>query len=252
MPRRPKALTMKTQSPKLPARIEGLDYFWSVSFEEVLRQLRTSVDGLPAGEAEIRLDRYGPNRLQSRPVHDRLSLLVAQFKSPITLILIAAALLSFALASRSDAAIILLIVVVSALLGFWQEHKAADSLRKLLATVTTSVKARRDGHEIDVPLEGIVPGDIVEVSAGSAIPGDCLLLEAKDLFVNEAALTGETYPSDKHTGVLSAETRLAERRNVVYLGTHVESGRARAVVVHTGRQTEFGKVSDRLRLRPPE
>jgi Mg2+-importing ATPase len=110
----------------------------------------------------------------------------------------------------------------------------------------------RDGRQVEVTLENVVPGDVVVVSAGSAIPGDCLLLESKDLFVDEATLTGETYPVEKGAEVLPAETSLGKRTNSLFLGTHVVSGTAKAVVVHTARQTEFGKVSDRLQLRPPE
>jgi Mg2+-importing ATPase len=102
------------------------------------------------------------------------------------------------------------------------------------------------------PRRRIVPGDIAVLNAGDVIPGDCLLLESKDLFVDEATLTGETYPVEKVTGVLPAETPLSQRTNSLFMGTHVISGHAEAVVIHTGAETEFGKVSERLKLRPPE
>ncbi len=148
--------------------------------------------------------------------------------------------------------IILVIVLISGLLGFWQEHSAANALKKLLAIVTTKATVLRDGQEVEIAVENVVPGDVISVSAGSAIPGDCLILESKDLFVDEATLTGETYPAEKQPAVLPAETSLGHRTNSLFLGTHVVSGAAKAVVVRTARQTEFGKVSDRLQLRPPE
>ncbi len=228
------------------------DCFWSTSAEEQLRRLNSSANGLTSNQATKQLDIYGSNRLRPGRKDSWLSLLLAQFKSPITLILIGAAVLSFFLRDPTDATIILVIVLVSGLLGFWQEHSAANALKKLLAIVTTKAGVLRDGREIEVPVENVVPGDVVVVSAGSAIPGDCLILESKDLFVDEATLTGETYPVEKQPGNLPAETNLGHRTNSLFLGTHVVSGTGKAVVVHTARLTEFGKVSDRLQLRPPE
>ncbi len=110
----------------------------------------------------------------------------------------------------------------------------------------------RNGDSKEVPIEEVVPGDIVFIEASDVIPGDCLLLESKDLFVDEAALTGGTFPVEKSIGLLPPETPLSQRTNSLFMGTHVVSGSARAVVVRTGKETEFGKVSERLKLRPPE
>ncbi len=228
------------------------DCYWSTPATEQFRQLNSSVEGLTSSEATRRLAVYGSNRLRPRRKEDWLALLLAQFKSPITLILIAAAALSFFLRDPTDAVIIVVIVLISGLLGFWQEHSAANALQKLLAIVTTKASVLRDGREVEVAFEDVAPGDVILVSAGSAIPGDCLILESKDLFVDEATLTGETYPVEKQPALLPVETSLGDRTNSLFLGTHVVSGTARAILVHTGRQTEFGKVSDRLQLRPPE
>ena len=105
---------------------------------------------------------------------------------------------------------------------------------------------------MEVFVEEVVPGDLVFLSAGGSIPGDCLVLESRDLFVDEATLTGETYPVTKEIGILPAETPLAKRSNVLFTGTHVVSGTATALVIKTGLETEFGQVSQRLELRPPE
>jgi Mg2+-importing ATPase len=138
------------------------------------------------------------------------------------------------------------------LLGFWQEKKAADAVEKLLAIVRINARVLRDGAWAEAPVEEIVPGDVVLLNAGNIIPGDCLIMDSKDLFVDEAALTGESFPAEKKPGVLAEETPLAQRTNTLFMGTHVISGDATAVVVRTGAQTEFGQVSERLSLRPAE
>jgi P-type Mg2+ transporter len=227
-------------------------HFWSYPASELLQQLQTNPSGLRGDEAQQRLFQYGANRLKPPKKSDSVSLLLAQFKSPIVLILIFAAILSFFLRDPTDAVIILTIVLVSGLLGFWQERGAADAVQKLLAIVRIKAMVVRDGNPKEIPIEEVVPGDIVILNAGDVIPGDCLLLELKDLFVNEAALTGETYPVEKTVGVLPTETPLSQRTNALLMGTHTVSGTANAVVIRTGKETEFGKVSERLNLRPPE
>ncbi len=229
-----------------------LPIFWDIPTAQVLEQLGSAPQGLSTAQAEIVLARYGPNSLRSTRRWSGLRLLLKQFASPITLILIGAAILSLVLGDRINASIILAIVVISSVLGFWQERGAADAVAKLLAVVQTKATVLRDGKEVQVALAEVVPGDVVLLAAGATIPGDCLLLESHDLFVDEAALTGETYPVEKSSGVQAADAALSGRANVLFMGTHVVSGSARAVVVHTGVSTEFGSVSERLRLPPPE
>jgi len=200
----------------------------------------------------VRLTRYGADLLKPKKKSDALTLLLSQFKSPLILILLFATGLSFFLHDPINALIILTIVLVSGLLGFWQEHSATNAVAKLLAVVQIKATVLRDGSPHEIPVEEIVPGDIVILNAGDIVPGDCLVDESKDLFVDEATLTGETYPVEKSVGVLAAETPLGQRTNSLWMGTHVVSGSAKALVVSTGKQTEFGKVSERLKLRPPE
>lgn len=226
--------------------------FWSTPAADLLAEIGTSPPGLTDADARQRLLRYGPNTLRARRRTDSLSLLLRQFKNPIILILIGAAVLSLVLKDHVDAGIILGIVVVSGFLGFWQERGATDAVEKLLAVVQIKATVLRDGRPADVPVEEVVPGDIVLLDAGDVIPGDCLLLEAKELFVDEATLTGETYPVEKQPGTLPVDTPLAKRANSLFMGTHVVSGTATAAVVHTARNTEFGQVSERLRLRAAE
>ncbi len=226
--------------------------FWSLPAAGVRESLRVSPNGLTSGEARQRLERYGANLLKPPKRTDVLTLLLAQFKSPIILILFFATGLSFFLHDAVDALIILAIVLVSGLLGFWQEHGATHAVERLLAVVRVRATALRDGRPAEVPLQDIVPGDVVRLGAGDIVPGDCLIQESRDLFVDEAMLTGETFPVEKAAAVLPEDAPLARRTNVLWMGTHVVSGTATALVVRTGRDTEFGRVSDRLRLRPPE
>ena len=226
--------------------------FWNLPAEQVLQQIESNPQGLSRQEAQKRLIQYGANSLKQKQQNNTLFLLLNQFKSPIILILIAAAILSGFLGDTIDTIIILSIVLISGLLGFWQERGATDAVAKLLALVQVKATVLRDSQSQDIPNEEVVPGDIVVLNAGDSIPGDCLILESKDLSVNEAALTGETYPADKLSGVLPAEVGLSQRTNTLYMGTNVISGTAKAVVVQTGKRTEFGKVSERLKLRSPE
>jgi P-type Mg2+ transporter len=181
-----------------------------------------------------------------------LTLLLAQFSSPIVLLLLGATAISLFLHDTTDAAIILAIVLASGLLSFWQERGAAGAVEKLLSLVEVKAQVLRNGAAHEVPLADVVPGDVVRLSAGAAAPGDCLLLEARDLYADEATLTGETFPAEKAVAVLAVETPLGKRTNAVFMGTHMVSGSATAVVVAIGRDTEFGAVADRLKLRPPE
>ncbi len=231
---------------------DNIESFWALPATDVMQKLQATQAGLSAVEASSRLARFGPNSLKPAKGFTTLSLLLGQFKSPIIIILLFATVLAFFLGDPVDAAIILVIIVVSGLLGFWQERGATNAVAKLLAIVQIKTTVIRDGQAVSVRLQDIVPGDIVLLKAGDVIPGDCLALDSRDLYVDEAALTGETFPVEKKTGALPVETPLSQRVNVLYTGTHVVSGTATAVVVKTGLGTEFGKISDRLKLRPPE
>ena len=197
--------------------------FWHIAPNDLIELLDTSLKGLTPDEAEERLSSYGLNRLKPKKKTDALTLLLSQFKSPIILILICAAILSFFLHDHADAIIILAIVLISGLLGFWQERGAANAVQKLLAMVQTKTVVLRNEIEQEISTEEIVPGDIVILSAGAIVPGDCAILESKDLFVDEAALTGETFPVEKNAGILAIDTPLAKRTNSLFMGTHVIS-----------------------------
>lgn len=224
--------------------------FWAEDADALLSRLRAGPGGLSSAEAEARLEQYGPNRLKPRERRGTLSLFIGQFRNPIVLVLLAAAVLSLFLGDRADAGIILVIVVFSGLLGFWQERGAANAVQGLLARVQVTTAILRDGETIELPVDRVVPGDVVALGAGDVVPADCRILDSRDLYVDESALTGETFPVEKEPGSLPPGARFARRTNAVFMGTHVVSGSGRALAAVTGRGTEFGKVSQRLVEKP--
>jgi Mg2+-importing ATPase len=226
--------------------------FWALTAEQVAKELQSAATGLTSEEAGRRLKAYGANVLRPGGGANAVSLLARQFKNPITLILICAASLSIYLHESTDAIIIFAIVLVSGLLGFWQEWTASNAVEKLLELVQITAAVLRDGTVQRIAADEVVPGDVVRLSAGRSIPADCLILESKDLFVSEAALTGETFPVEKEPGVVPGDAASGKRTNALFMGTHVVSGTASALVVRTGAATDFGGIAERLRLRPVE
>jgi len=226
--------------------------FWNVPASEMLQRLQTTDEGLKSSESAERLDKYGANILKPKNRFNTIKILLSQFKSPITIILLFAAGLSSFLGDVTDTVIIVIIILISSMLGFWQEKGAANAFEKLLSTVRVKTTVLRDGKEKEIPIEEVVPGDIISLNAGDMIPADSLILESKELFVNESTLTGETYPVEKSTGVLKAETAIAQRTNSLWMGTSVSSGSGKALVVSTGKGTEFGKISETLKQNIPE
>ncbi|WP_135549040.1 magnesium-translocating P-type ATPase [Paenibacillus cymbidii] len=226
--------------------------FWNQSVASLMKSLDTTLQGLTQDEAAARLERFRADLIKPKQRFAMLALAFNQVRSPITLILLIAAVLSFFLRDNTDAVIILAIVLIGGILGFLQERGAASAMKKLLAIVQIKSSAIRGGVPLDVPAETLVPGDVIMLKSGDILPGDCVVLEAKLLFVNEAALTGETFPVEKVPGVVEADSPLAHRTNTLYMGTNVVSGTAQALVVRIGNKTEFGQISERLKLRPAE
>ena len=208
--------------------------------EQFYQRLESSPQGLSQAEAEKRLEKYGPNSLKPPSKGKGLSLLLSQFKSPLIILLIGAALLSFFVGGKSDALIIFIIVFLSGFLGFYQERGALNSLEKLLQMVEVKTAVLRGGQEIEVSNDHIVPGDIIILRAGDLIPADSVLIEANHFFVDEASLTGESVPVEKTTGTN------------IFLGTMVASGMGKALVVATGQSTEYSHITQHVRFRPPE
>lgn len=223
--------------------------FWRLTQEDAFDRLGSRATGLSSVEAEVRRARFGPNRIEGAGRAGSLRLLVRQFESPIILILVVATVLAGLLGDVTDTVIILAIIALSGLLGFWQERGAAQAVAALLAVVRVKAEVLRDGTTVEVPVEDLVPGDVVLLNAGDIVPGDCLVIESGRLLVDEAALTGETFPVEKAPGVVPADCPIARRTNAVFMGTHVVSGSGSVLVVQTGLRTVFGHVSGRLAER---
>lgn len=226
--------------------------FWSQSAEDLIGALNSSARGLSSQSARERLRQIGPNTVSEPPQLTALRLFLRQLKSPLVLILVFGAGLSFLLREWVDAAIILSIVLGSALLGFYQEFRASKAVAELKRRLALSARALRDGAETIVPVSTLVPGDVVLLSAGNLVPADGLILESKDFLVSEASLTGESFPVEKQPGLVSESAPIGGRTNAVFMGSSVRSGTARVIIVETGRRTSLGAITIRLKDQEPE
>jgi Mg2+-importing ATPase len=226
--------------------------YWAQQPAALLADLATSDAGLQQDEAGRRLATFGQNRLSAKESPGVLRLMLRQYESPLVLILVFGALVSLALREWVDAVIILLIVLGSTVLGFVQEYRASEAVRRLRETLALRVSALRDGVLQIVDARHIVPGDVVVLSAGNLVPADGIVLEARNFLVSQSALTGESFPVEKCPGCTPADATLQQRVNAVFLGTSVRSGTAKVLVVRTGQATEFGRIADRLADAPGE
>jgi len=226
--------------------------YWTMSPGDVAAQLHAPAEGLSSAEAGRRLAEAGPNEIGERERFTRFGVLWNQMRSPLLLLLLVAAGLSVVTGEWIDAVIILAIVVASVGIGYTREYRAQSAAEQLRARVQVHASVMRDGKPRPVPINEVVPGDVVMLSAGSIVPADALLLDTADCYVNESVLTGESFPVRKRPGQVAHDAPLARRYNCLYLGTNVRSGNARCIVVRTGRATEFGAIAHRLTLRPPE
>ena len=214
---------------------------------DALARLGSGADGLAGGEAEARLARYGPNELQAVAGVSAWSILASQFKNVLIVILLVATLLSALLGHNTEAIAIAVIVLLAVLLGFVQEYRAeraTDALRRMAAPTATVL---REGEAREVPARDVVPGDVILLRAGDRVPADARILESINLQIEEAALTGESVPAEKHAEALDDPAlALGDRRNMAFAGTAATYGRGRAVVTATGMDTEFGGIARML------
>ena len=218
--------------------------------EKVLEEVRSSAAGLTSEEAAKRLAEVGPNKLDEAPKPTLLARFIEQFKNPMILVLLAAAVISAITGIISegkldaDVFIILFVVIANAVLGVYQENKAESAIEALQAMSAANSKVYRSGELVVIHSSELVPGDVIALEAGDNVPADCRILDAAALKAEESALTGESVPSDKDSEVLSGEeVPLGDRKNMLYMGSSVVYGRAEAVVVATGMKTEMGKIA---------
>ncbi len=218
--------------------------FHSISAKTCLKELKASENGLTLKEAESRLKKNGLNELAAKKDFSKIKLLLKQFQSPFIYILLLAGLASLLLRENGNAIVIFVAVALNTAIGFFQENKANDSLKKLRNMVRHQAVVLRQGRERKIDASQVVVGDIIILEAGSRLPADGRLLEAAELSINESILTGESYPARKTADKVPTGASLPDRHNMIYAGTVAVSGRGKAVVVATGRNTEVGKISD--------
>jgi len=236
-----------------PASRSGLpsEAWWQVSLTQLKASLASDASGLTGDEARGRFSRYGPNRFRDRPQRPAWLELMLKFRNPLVLILIGASLVSALSGEVAGFVIIVFLVLFSVILDFAQEfraNRAADALRE---SVEIKATVLRDGTAQELRVSEIVPGDVVTLRAGALVPADGRVLEAKDLFVNQALLTGEPFPVEKHAADAVASAEVQEATNALFMGTSVISGTATLLVCRTGAATEIGTIAQELSAAPP-
>lgn len=228
------------------------DAYWARPATALLGELQSKENGLSGAEARERLGRYGPNTVEQASRTTALGTFARQFRSPLVLILVFAALVSAIVGDGNEATIIGTIVLASCFLSFTQEYGASKAMAALKHRIAQKSTVLREGAVISIATEEIVPGDIVLLSAGNLIPADGVILQAQDFNVSESTLTGETYPVIKAPGQSAPDAILARRNNAVFTGTSVRSGKAIVLVVRTGDRTEFAGIAAAITRRLPE
>jgi magnesium-transporting ATPase (P-type) len=235
---------MTRASQESPAGATGQHRWHTLHPDEVISAIESNADqGLSADEVARRFERFGANELPEPKSRTLLSVFVGQFKSPLIYLLFVAAGIALALGQASDAGVIFTVVLLNALVGAVQEGRAERALEALRKLASHKARVVRGGQELIIEAREVVPGDVLVLDAGDAIAADARLLHGAALQIAEAALTGESVPVAKNSLPVAPDTSLADRRNMVYAGTHVTAGRARAVVVATGPATEIGHIA---------
>ena len=224
-------------------------HFWAGTADEIFAGMHTSPSGLTDTQV---LARKGKKPKAKSPLLYDIRLLLSQYRNPLSLLLLFALVLSSILGDYKESAIIFGILFLSSLLSFTQERKANKAAERLRMLLQSKAKVKRNGETIEIPIAEVVPGDIVLLVAGDIIPADSFIVELEDLYVNESVLTGESFPAEKRLGPLAQDTPLKERKNALFKGTSVVSGTATAIAVHTGMDTELGKIESELSLASEE
>ena len=225
------------------------------SCEEVLKEYEATEEGLSGSEAAKRLEKYGRNKLEEGKKDSLLKRFLNELADPMIIILIVAAAISGVTAfyegeSFTDVIIILAVVIINAVLGVVQESKAEAAIEALQEIAAATSKVLRDGKQVTLKSEELVPGDIVILEAGDAVPADGRIIESASMKIEEAALTGESVPVSKIMDILNLggekDVPLGDRKNMMYMGSTVVYGRGKAVITQTGMSTEMGKIADAL------
>lgn len=222
--------------------------WYQISSKEIYQNLNTADKGLTTDEAQKRLKKYGANRLTEEEKIKRLKIFLHQFVSPLIYILIIAGIVTILLKEYIDASVIFAAVMVNAVIGYFQEYKAEQSVKALKKMLVPKAKVLRDGVEREINSEELVPGDIVLLHSGIRVPADIRLIHTVELKIDESILTGESLPVEKHHHTIKEENlTYGDQKNMAFMGTIVVSGRAKGVVVETGMNTVFGKIAKHIK-----
>jgi Mg2+-importing ATPase len=224
-----------------------LEHYASAGIKEVFNELKSSPNGISFYEAEKRIEEFGHNHIVEKKNLGVFIEFISHFKNPLVIILIIAAIVSFYFGESINAAIIGVMVLLSVFLDFSLEHNAKNTAEKLREHVKTKATVLRNGEKKEIRIEDLCVGDIILLSAGNMIPADARIMESKDFFVNQASLTGESFPVEKTASAIKSDhLSIVDLTNIVFLGTSVISGSATAIIVKTGKETEFGKIASKL------
>ncbi|MCA0388019.1 MAG: cation-translocating P-type ATPase [Bacteroidetes bacterium] len=219
----------------------------SLKSDETLRKLNSHTDGLTTQEVSERIAKYGYNEIEEKAAVSPLALFISQFNSLLIIILFVAAIVSLSFGKITEAISIIIIVIFAGVLGFIQEFRAGKALQSLKKMAAPLAIVIRNGKEQEIASRELVPGDIIKISMGAKIPADARIIKCANLKVEEAALTGESVPVDKHTDPVHGENiPLGDRNNILFAGTAISFGRGTAIVIATGMETEFGKIATML------
>jgi Ca2+-transporting ATPase len=211
-----------------------------------------SEKGLSEHEAKSRLDKYGKNEIRQIARQSAFFIFLQQFKSIFIMILILAAIFAFFIQRYIDFSVIIAIILLNSAIGFFQQYQAEKTIAKMKALLVPKVKVFREGKLLEISALEIVPGDLISLSEGDKIMADCRIVHSINMEVNEAVLTGESFPQSKTSGILKSNTELANRENMLYTGTLVVRGSGKALVVSTGMNTEFGKIAGLVQKIKPQ
>jgi len=219
-----------------------MDVFWTYKPEDIFKQVDSSVDGLSDEQTKTKVQQQKSKLKIRSPFVKDLLLLVSQYKNPLVLLLVFAVILSTTLGEYSESIIVFIVLLLTGILGFFQERNAGKAVEKLRQLVHNAATVKRNGIEKDIPVDEVVPGDIILLNAGDIIPADAFIVQSNDLHINESVLTGESFPAEKFSGECSVHAPLSKVTNALFKGTSVISGTAVALAVHCGGDTMLGKI----------
>ena len=222
---------------------QEVNHFHSRNITEIFHELKTSEKGLSLEDSKRRLSKNGLNEISQKKKTPEILIFLKQFHSPLIYILFVAMIISFIFGHLVDGYVILAVVLINATIGFVQERKAERAIDALKKLIISYAKVYRNNEIIKIPSKEIVAGDIIFLEEGDKVPADARLFELKNFKVQEASLTGESFPTEKNLKILEESTTLADRTNMVFMSTLVVSGQAKAVVVATANKTAIGQVA---------